>query len=144
MEEISLFDVFENEEKEIHEPIVDEKEAREHEANQTKIKEDEEPKYTDFMICQNRLWIIYKEMIRKYQFPNYMVTVTTKCSDWKDKELRRHGDFKKNRLKYKQDFRDLTTVDQLQEKLKELKAVMDSGNFHYHTAYLENMLKKLK
>lgn len=142
MEEISLFDIFEDEK--LGPMIEDEKVARDPKNNLVGSKADEEPIYSDFMLCQNKLWQIYKTMINAYQFPSYTVIVTTKCNDWKDKELRKHGEFKKNILKYKQDFRNLTTVEQLQEKLGELKAVMDSGNFHYHTEHLEKALKKLK
>ena len=92
---------------------------------------------------QNQLWTVYKRMMLFYQFPMSGIFISQKCIDWKDAELRKFGDFKKNREEYKAVFRQIDTYSEILEKLLELKVVMLTGDYLYVTETFEKKLSKL-
>ena len=92
---------------------------------------------------QNQLWTVYKRMMLFYQFPMSGIFISQKCIDWKDAELRKFGDFKKNREEYKAVFRQIDTYSEILEKLLELKVVMLTGDYLYVTETIEKKLRKL-
>ena len=93
--------------------------------------------------CQNQLWTVYKRMMLFYQFPMSGIFISQKCINWKDAELRKFGDFKKNREKYKDTFRQVDTYSEILNKLLELKDVMLTGDYLYVTETFEKKLRKL-
>ena len=92
---------------------------------------------------QKQLWTVYKRMMLFYQFPMSGIFISQKCIDWKDAELRKFGDFKKNREEYKAVFRQIDTYSEILEKLLELKVVMLTGDYLYVTETIEKKLRKL-
>ncbi|HEL2413280.1 TPA: hypothetical protein TZW92_001846 [Streptococcus suis] len=104
---------------------------------------EESDQETKLRYYQNQLWTVYKRMILFYQFPMSGIFISQKCIDWKDVELRKFGDFKKNREEYKAAFRQIDTYSEILEKLLELKAVMLTGDYLYVTETFEKKLRKL-
>lgn len=104
---------------------------------------EESDQETKLRYYQNQLWTVYKRMMLFYQFPMSGIFISQKCIDWKDAELRKFGDFKKNREKYKAAFRQIDTHSEILEKLLELKAVMLTGDYLYVTETFEKKLSKL-
>ncbi|HFI0144895.1 TPA: hypothetical protein ACGOR8_001973 [Streptococcus suis] len=126
-EEISLFDELD---------LIE----REDEAQSSFQSMSLDEKEQELRYCQNGLWLVYKAMLTFYQFPTHGVTLTPPCIDWKDRELRRYGDFKKEREVYKEVFRKIDTYIAIQEKLFELKDVMNKGPYIYVTDHLERRI----
>ena len=129
VEEISLFDELEQVEREEQAQVA---------FQQLSLDEKER----ELRYCQNGLWVVYRQMLTFYQFPAYGITLSQACIDWKDRELRKHGDFKKSRDLYKEDFRKFTTYEEIGAKLSELKGIMNQGPYLYVTDYLERRIKR--
>lgn len=107
VEEISLFDL--NEIDEIEQKAIE-----------------KEPKRT-IRDLQGVLWEIYKSMIVRYRNE---ATISKECVFWRVQELSKHGDFNKNRLDYKIDYRKIDTLDSIEKKLDELIAIQKQGKFY--------------
>ena len=120
--------------------ILDEQERVKEEQNNFQRASPSDKKLV-FKKVQNMLWYVYRCMMMYYSHPNSVIPLSQICVDWKDKELRKHGDFQKNIEAYKDDFKQLTDYQKVKNKLLELKSIMSKGNYIFYTEPLEQAIK---